>query len=65
MKDFIGNELVIGDVVAYSRNPYSSLYKGFVVGFTPKNIRVGKTVDNLDSPILVQSYQVVKICPEK
>ncbi len=61
MKDFIGNELKIGDIVAYVRNPYAELYKGFVVGFTSKKIRVGKTIDDVKNPILVFSYQIVKI----
>lgn len=61
MKDFIGNELKIGDLVAYARNPYAELNKGFVVGFTSKKIKVGQTNDNINSPILVFSYQIVKI----
>ncbi len=65
MKDFIGTDLKIGDMVAYSRNPYSNLYKGIIVGFTRKKIRVGTTLEDITSPTVVFSYQTVKICQEK
>lgn len=64
MKDFIGNELKIGDKVAYSRNPYSSLYSGIVVEFTSKKIRVGASIDDLKSPNCVYPYQTVKVYVE-
>lgn len=40
MKDFINNELKIGDYVAFARNPYADLMIGKVVGFTPKGIKI-------------------------
>lgn len=61
MKDFIGNELQIGDRVAYARNPYSNLMQGIVVEFTPKKIRVGETIIDIKSSNLVFTYQVVKV----
>lgn len=47
MKDFIGNELQIGDAVAVSRKPYHKLRKRYVIGFTDKSIRVSKTKNGL------------------
>jgi hypothetical protein len=40
-KDFFGRELQIGDEVAFCKPQYRELVKGKVVGFTPKNVRVG------------------------
>lgn len=39
-KDFLGNEVKIGDYVAFARNPYSNMILGKVVGQTPKGFRV-------------------------
>lgn len=39
-KDFLGNEVKIGDYVAFARNPYSDMILGKVVGYTPKGIRI-------------------------
>jgi hypothetical protein len=40
MKDFFGNELEIGDTVAFNPPVYKGLVKGIVVKFTPKMIKV-------------------------
>ena len=42
MKDFIGNELTIDDYIAFARNPYSDLYIGKIIGFTPKGLKIIK-----------------------
>ena len=39
-KDFLGNEVKIGDYVAFARNPYSDMILGKVVGYTPKGLKV-------------------------
>lgn len=39
-KDFLGNEVKIGDYVAFARNPYSGLILGKVVGYTKKGFKV-------------------------
>jgi len=38
--DFIGNEVKIGDYVAFARNPYSDMILGRVVGYTPKGFKI-------------------------
>lgn len=46
MKDFIGNELNIGDKVAVSRKPYHDMKVRYVIGFTEKGyIRVSREKD--------------------
>lgn len=39
-KDFLGNSLAPGDLVAFTQVDSSTLYVGRVDGFTPKTIRV-------------------------
>jgi hypothetical protein len=46
LKDFAGNELSIGDEVAYIGTHYRHMVSGIVVAFTKHKIRVGhKTYD--------------------
>jgi hypothetical protein len=40
MKDFNGNTLVLGDIVAFLEPNYRHMTQGRVVGFTPKQIRI-------------------------
>ena len=40
--DFLGNEVKIGDYVAFTRNPYADMQLGKVVGFTNKGIKIVK-----------------------
>ena len=42
LKDFAGNELSIGDEVAYIGTHYRHMVSGIVVAFTKHKIRVGK-----------------------
>lgn len=60
MKDAFNNELSIGDLVGYARNPYSDINKGIIVGFTEKKIRIGQYLEDDKSPTLCFSYQVLK-----
>lgn len=61
MKDFLGNELEIGDIVAVTRNPYSQQWKRFVIGFSPKGIRVSITKDGEQEGNVYFSRQTVKV----
>lgn len=40
MKDFFGQELAIGDFVAFEEPKYRNLMLGIVVAFTPKKVRL-------------------------
>lgn len=40
MKDFFGNELELGDVVAFYAPGYRSFTEGTIIAFTPKQVRV-------------------------
>ncbi len=67
MKDFLGNELSIGDrVVAVShRRTSSTLYEGTITKLTPKMVEVetkGSEDDwRYEEKMMVSSYKVVKI----
>ena len=39
-QDIFGNDLVIGDTVAFNPPTYKGLVRGKIVGFTPKNVRI-------------------------
>ncbi len=45
MKDFLGNELVLNDVVVFMEPKYRSLFIGRIDSFTPKMINI-KFIDN-------------------
>jgi hypothetical protein len=40
MKDVFGNDLEIGDTVAFYAPGYRSMCKGIIIAFTPKQVRV-------------------------
>lgn len=40
MKDRLGKEFKLGDMVVYSDGRYADLYIGHVIGMTPKMIRI-------------------------
>lgn len=40
MKDFINQDIKVGDVVAYVSPRYSKLWLGTVSGFTPKGVQL-------------------------
>lgn len=54
MKDFIGQELEIGDLIATTDHGYASLQKGVIKSFTPKKVKL----DNGDTKF---PYQVALI----
>ena len=41
-KDFLQQPIKLGDKVVYSTGQYSDISSGYVIGFTPKKIRIGK-----------------------
>ena len=44
MKDFFGQELKVGDYIAFARPHYRELTKGVVVAFTPQKVRVAYNI---------------------
>ena len=44
--DFLNNEIRIGDYVAFTRNPYSNMILGEVVGFTDKGFKIIRKLSN-------------------
>lgn len=49
MKDFLGNDLEIGDEVVFMFLTYRSLGKGRIVKFTPKTILIEHQHPNLSN----------------
>ena len=51
MQDFFGNELKVGDTVAfiYDRFHYRDLHKGEITGFTPKQVRISFIIEHHES----------------
>ena len=47
MKDFFGQELAVGDYVAFEEPKYRNLILGVIVGFTPKQVRLLWNSSNL------------------
>lgn len=41
MKDYLGNELEVGDQVVFVRLNYRDLMKGTIIKLTPKMVRIG------------------------
>lgn len=72
MKDFLGNELQIGDYVAFLRRGYRSLCKGQIVDITPCKARIlpcdydaKLCPDPYNATLLQFSDQIVKIQSDK
>lgn len=59
MLDVRGKPLAVGDRVVYSTGRYANLYVGYVVGFTPKRIKVGSSM--LSAGIVKSSDQIAKV----
>jgi hypothetical protein len=62
VKDFLGNELIIGDAVATNIGGYTySLEIMYVIGFTEQKIKVSKSID-VGKPVYLKfPRQIVKI----
>lgn len=39
MKDFLGQELAVGDIVVFPKRDYRELVYGFVIKLTPKKVK--------------------------
>jgi hypothetical protein len=66
MKDFIGQELSIGDTVVTTPKHYRGLVKAVIISFTPKQVRVlykntWNFVVGVDEYYLTYPNSVVKI----
>ena len=64
MKDFLGNELQVGDNVVFVQLGYRNLLKGVVSKITPKTILITHAMTNTCSTETKQTpSQVVKFDP--
>jgi putative ribosome biogenesis GTPase RsgA len=62
VKDFLGQELAVGDTVVVSHPRYRELEKLTIKGFTPKNVRLNRpTAWNPHETFLQHSSQMVKV----
>lgn len=62
MKDFLGNELVIGDEVVFVQLGYRNLFKGIIIKCTAKTILIKHKKTNTCSTETKQfPEQVIKI----
>lgn len=59
-KDVTGKDLAVGDKVVYSDGRYADLNLGYVIGFSPKNIRVADRPGDIHGCIKASS-QVAKV----
>jgi len=66
MKDFLGNELAVGDYVVLSQSNYVGLQFGKVLKFTPKNVTVARRKYKGSDPTHYNtpSSTMVKIDPD-
>ena len=69
MKDFLGKELKLGDLVVVTEPQYRNLVKAKIVAFTPKKVRIeyrsqlGLTETDLSEPnCLVRQHMVCEYC---
>lgn len=73
MKDFLGKELEIGDLVVVTEPKYRNLVKAKIVAFTPKKVRIeyrsylGHNDTYLSEPdflVLYQKFEWPNVCHE-
>jgi hypothetical protein len=73
MKDFLGKELEIGDLVVVTEPKYRNLVKAKIVAFTPKKVRIeyrsylGRNYTYLSEPdflVLYQKFEWPNVCHE-
>lgn len=61
MKDIMGVELQVGDVVAFNPPSYKGLIMGKIIAFTPKMVRVSyKYSSEVSTSTVVYPSDVVK-----
>lgn len=63
MKDFVGQELVVGDFVAFVRPQYRELALGQITSFTPKKVHVSYKLHYANSmnDFLSDPFNLVRI----
>ena len=61
MKDFLGNPLFVGDIIAATQYGYTNMYKYYVVGFGKAKILLSSDKDSVKSELSKYPDQVVKI----
>lgn len=61
MKDFLGRELAIGDIVAVTPKNYRGLIKAKVIKFTPQQVRVSYDSGYSHEEYLVYPDCVIKV----
>lgn len=64
MKDFIGQEVKVGDKVVCLEKGYNNLVKATVTKITPQNIKVKYPKWNSDYEVLRSRIQFVKVSDE-
>ena len=64
MKDFVGNEVQVGDTVICIEKGYNNLVKATVTKITPQNIKVKYPKWNSDYEVLRSRIQFVRIPDE-
>lgn len=61
MKDFLGNEVEVGDKVVCIEKGYSNLVRAVVTKITPQNIKVKYPKWNSDYEVLRSRIQFIKV----
>ncbi len=64
MKDFIGQEVAVGDTVICIEKGYNNLVKAKVTKITPQNIKVKYPKWNSDYEVLRSRIQFIKVADE-
>ena len=64
MKDFLGQELALGDYVIYMKQHYREFGMGKIVKFTPQKVRI-KWANSQWAELLQTADQLVKVSGEE
>lgn len=60
IKDFIGNELEIGDMVATTSSDSKELRTMYILGFTPTQVKLVRSMND-DKFVIKRSKYIIKI----
>lgn len=60
MKDFLGNALKEGDIVAYLPPNYRELKRGMIIGFTPKGVVIQRDPDQRTIQFYAERHQPIQ-----
>ena len=58
MKDIFGNDIKLGDIVAFNPPYYKGMIKGWVTAFTPKMVRVDYKWQSRPQSTVVEPHNV-------